>query len=105
MGPTQVPSWATILFLASGALLLSALYYLWARLRLNAWARKNQVRVLQCQWRLFLRGPYDAIGKYVVFRVTAENPAGGERVGWVRLGGFWAGLLTDESDVVWERPA
>lgn len=103
MDSFRASGWPIGLLLAGLALLLNGLYYCWARRRLDAWARQNQVSLIGCQWRWFLRGPYDALGKYVVFRIVSRNADGSERIGWVRLGGFWAGLFSDESHVLWER--
>jgi len=103
MDPILAARWATGILLTGLVVLLNWLYYRWARRRLEAWARESRIDIRRCQWRLFLRGPYDALGKYAVFRIVAADPSGSERVGWVRLGSFWLGLMTDESHVVWER--
>jgi len=103
MGPFHPSQIVLSVLLAFIAGVLTWRYYCWARRRLEAWARDHQVRVLRQEWRLFLRGPYDGLGKYVVFKIRAADASGVERTGWVRLGGFWSGLWSGESHVVWER--
>jgi len=77
-------------------------HYRWAKRRLLVWARDNNVRIVQDQYRMFLRGPFDSVGKYAVFRISAKDKQGEERVGWVRLGGFFVGLWSEDSKVIWE---
>ncbi len=37
-----------------------------------------------------------------VFYVRIRNPGGQERSGWVRLGNWWLGLLSDQVEERWE---
>jgi hypothetical protein len=99
---SPIPPLGIFLFLGMVAGPALWIQYAWARRRLDAWARENGVRLLRCRWRLFFRGPYGPMGKYSVFRIEASDGAGRERVGWVRLGGFWVGLWSPESQVIWE---
>jgi len=94
--------WWRVLFFVSGLGVFSWLHYCRAGRRLDAWARDHHVRIVRRQWRILLRGPHGLSGRYEVFRIVAADGQGGERVGWVRLGGFFLGLRSDESKVLWE---
>ena len=95
-------AWWTFPTIAGGLGLCTWLYYCWARRRLDEWVRGNHLNLVRQQWRLFFRGPFDSVGKYTVFRIWVRDETQGERVGWVRLGGFFLGLGSDEAKVVWE---
>jgi hypothetical protein len=77
-------------------------HYRWARRRLEEWALENGIRILHHQYRILIRGPFNCFGKYSVFRVVVADERGGQKTGWVRLGGYFIGLWSRDSQVLWE---
>jgi hypothetical protein len=73
---------------------------------LNRWAAEQGVRLIDRDERGMVRGPYfwGTAGGQVVYRVAAEFPGGEIRHGWVRLGTWPVGLLSNEVDVKWDVP-
>ena len=55
-------------------------------------------------YRNVFRGPYfwTSSKGQTVYRVTVEV-RGGVRTGWVRCGGWWLGLLSDQAEVRWDN--
>lgn len=72
---------------------------------LQKWADENGYRLLNKEYRTFLRGPFfwTSSKGQTVYRVTVEDKAGHIRSGWVRCGGWWLGLLTDQTEVRWDE--
>jgi hypothetical protein len=88
-----------------------------SRALLQRWADRNAYEILatkrkRAAWTdplLFCTTdhPYSWTSpNQVVFRVTIQDGAGRTRRGHVRIGGFFAGVLSDKVSVVWdaERP-
>jgi len=73
---------------------------------LNQWARRNRLSLVNAQRRLLFRGPYTLwSGKgQAVFRVTVRDGTGRTRSGYVRVGGWFLGLLSDQIDAWWDGP-
>ena len=71
---------------------------------LKQWANQNQYKILKSENRNIFRGPYflrSSEGQ-TVYHVTLQDTTGRIRSGWVRCGGWWAGLFTNKVDVKWE---
>jgi hypothetical protein len=94
-------AWCLVPFFGLVAWALFYGHYRWAKRRLHAWARDNNLQIVQVQYRMFFRGPFTVLGKYEVFRICVKDAQGEERIGWVRLGGFFVGLWSEDSKVIW----
>lgn len=72
---------------------------------LNMWADENGLRVVDSERRYMRRGPFFwTTGKgQEVFYVTVQDQSGQARNAYVRCGGFWFGLLSNNVDVRWEE--
>lgn len=71
---------------------------------LQRWAEQNGYRLIDREYRTFLRGPFfltTAKGQ-TVYYVTVEDCEGRRRKGWVRCGGWFLGLLSDNVEVLWD---
>jgi hypothetical protein len=71
---------------------------------LQSWAQKNGYHIIEQEQRSIARGPFfwSASSSQAVFRVKVQDPSGYPRSGWVRVGNWWSGLLSDEVDVRWD---
>jgi hypothetical protein len=89
-----------------GAVLVVYMAWFFSRSRsvLEHWAEANGYEILHSEYRNLFRGPFvwtSSKGQSVYYvRVRARD--GHERSGWVRCGGFWAGLFSDKAEVRWE---
>ena len=77
-----------------------------SRALLRRWAEEHGLVLLHAERRWLRRGPpwWRASRNQCVFHVRVRDHAGVEHAGYVRLGGWFLGLLTDEISVVWEEP-
>ena len=70
---------------------------------LKDWADKNGYQILHKEFRVFRVGPFwGQSGQAVVYYVTVRDEQGQQRSGWVRCGGRFLGLLSDNADVIWK---
>jgi hypothetical protein len=99
--------WAVLLLpLAIG---FAVLNLIWrgnrARRMVDGWARKNGIRVLECNKPVLLRGPFTftTSKSQVVFRVMVELPDGRVAGAWLRCGSWLGGLLSNEIAVRWDQ--
>ena len=71
---------------------------------LEEWAASNHFRILACERRWLRRGPFFLrSGKgHEVFHVTVADDSGRTRTGFVRVGGWFGGLLSDQAVVEWD---
>jgi hypothetical protein len=71
---------------------------------LQKWADDNGYQILQKDYRHFFRGPFffTTSRHQTVYRVTVCDKTGQERSGWVRCGGWWWGMLSDQATVRWD---
>ncbi len=77
-----------------------------SRKLLKRWANNNNCEILQSDHRSLFRGPFfwtTTRGQAVYF-VRIRDAAGNVRTGWVRCGSFWAGMLSDKTEVRWDDP-
>jgi hypothetical protein len=67
------------------------------------WAQQNGYRLIACERRFFRRGPFWwRTSEYQdVFRVTVIDKTGRQRSGYIRVGGWFLGLLSDVVAVEW----
>jgi acetamidase/formamidase len=92
-----------VLFLG---LIVLSLWWTSSRSReiLDGWVAENGYTLLDAERRWFLRGPFFFFaGKgHEVFRVEVRDAEGSTRRGYVRVGGWWLGLLSDKVAVEWD---
>jgi len=71
---------------------------------IDRWARTNNLRILHKEARSFFRGPmfWRASKNQTVYYVTVVTQSGRQRAAWVRCGGRWRGLHSDQIDVRWD---
>ena len=87
--------------------LVGGCYWWWFRSSytlLDNWAAQNGHTILAKELRMIRRGPFfwTSSNGQRVFYVTVRTSGGDTRRGWVRLGGFFFGLLSEHVDVRWE---
>ena len=98
-----------LLYLVGVAVALSVGWLAYRRYRGSAllyrWAQDNGYKILQRQYRWFLRGPFWwALGSnYAVYYVTVADRKGKKKSGWICFGGWFWGLASDTVDVRWEE--
>ena len=89
-----------------GILLIAYMAWFFSRSRsvLEQWAQANGYEILHSEYRNLFRGPFfwTSSKGQTVYYVKVRDRAGHERSGWVRCGGFWAGLFSDKAEVRWE---
>jgi hypothetical protein len=75
-----------------------------AQTLLKGWAEENGYEILEAEHRLFRKGPYvwSARGQ-VVYRVRVRDQHGVERLGWVRCGSWFAGVLSNKVESRWDE--
>jgi hypothetical protein len=89
------------IFLAVGSIVW---YYSRSRSLLERWADASGYEILNSEHRYFFRGPFfwsTSRGQSVYF-VTIRDGDGHVRTGWVRCGGFFLGMLSDNTEVRWD---
>ena len=68
------------------------------------WAQEEGMEVVSAHKRYFRTGPFffrHGRGQFV-FRITVRDQAGVERTGWLRVGGWLAGVMSDKTKVIWD---
>ena len=95
-------------FLVVLIVLLSVVSLVWRFSRgvsiMEEWAGRHGYTILDRQRRYLRRGPFfwwTSRGQ-VVFRVAIRDRDGRLRQGWVRVGGFFLGLFSDQVEVRWD---
>ena len=91
--------------IASIVVLMLVWYYRRAQQLLNAWADQNGYQILRSERRNFRRGPFfwTTSNNQIVYYIEVLDQSGNRRNGWVRCGGMFLGLLSDQLDVKWEQ--
>ena len=76
-----------------------------SRKMVEQWARANGMELIEAERRFFRRGPFWwRTGKgQAVFRVTVRNGSGQVQHSYIRVGGFFLGLLSDQVTVEWDK--
>ena len=71
---------------------------------IDRWARANGFRVLNVEQRFVRTGPFFfRHGKgQTIYHVTVQDAQDRARSGYVRCGGWFAGLLSDAAAVEWD---
>jgi hypothetical protein len=84
------------------------LYFCWHFGRSNSllhqWAAENRYHILSQEYRSFFKGPYfwTSTKGQTVYYVVVEDSDGNKRSSWVRCGGWWFGLLSDNVEARWD---
>ena len=102
--PTDVAQGAAMLALVGVVVVLLVVWsHGRAQALLRGWAERNGYRLLHQECRYFFKGPFfwTSGRNQVVYRVTVEDAAG-RRSGFVRVGGWFFGLLSDQVEVRWD---
>ena len=93
-------------FLGIVALMAVTMTWHFSRSRsvLEQWANRSGYQILHSEYRNFVRGPFfwTTSKGQTVYYVTVRDDTGRVRNGWVRCGGMFLGLMTDEAEVRWE---
>ena len=84
----------------------TAFHYSRAQTLFDRFLTQNGFRLLKKEHRTFFRGPYFFTpGKgSEVYYVTVEDRQRQVRRGYVRVGGGLLGMLSDNIDVIWDKP-
>jgi hypothetical protein len=71
---------------------------------LEQWADEHGFEIVHSEYRHLARGPFfwTTSKGQAVYYVRVRNSKGTERLGWVRCGGWFFGLMTDKAEVRWE---
>ena len=71
---------------------------------IDRWAEANGFRVLNVEQRFLRTGPFFFRHNkgQTVYHVTVQDSEGRTRSGYVRCGGWFAGLLSDAARVEWD---
>jgi len=79
-------------------------HYSRAREILERWANRNSYKLVASEYRGFAKGPFfwTSSKGQAVYYVTVQDERGKIRKGWVRCGGWWSGLMSDEATAKWE---
>jgi hypothetical protein len=96
MSPDEVGTIVILVGLVGAGLYI---YFLVSRSKylLNKWADENHFELLHAEHRIFRKGPFPwSSRQQVVYRVRVRDDQGREREGWVRCGGWWAGVFSDK---------
>jgi hypothetical protein len=106
MGPILIVA-AFVVFVAA-FVVIAAVSMVWHFRRsgslLQQWADQNGYRLIEQEYRTFLRGPFFMTTSkgQTVYYVTVEDKEGRRRKGWVRCGGWFLGLFSDNVEVLWD---
>ncbi len=96
-----------VLILALGAVATLAIVWHFSRSSdlLHQWAERHGYRIVQQEYRNFFKGPFfwTSSKGQTVYYVTVEDRAGHRRNGWVRCGGWFLGLLSNDVEVRWDE--
>jgi hypothetical protein len=71
---------------------------------LEQWADQSGYEILHSEYRNFVKGPYfwTTSKGQTVYYVSVRDCHGNVRTGWVRCGGWFLGLMSDQAEVRWE---
>ena len=95
-----------LFFLTFTALAVLLLFWQFSRADeiLQRWATANGFKVISAEKRFLRTGPFflrSTRGQFV-FRIVVEDQSGTKRTGWLRVGGWMAGVLSDKAKVIWD---
>jgi hypothetical protein len=74
-----------------------------ARAKIDEWANERGLTVLSCEMSAFgLPWVLKKSASQSVCRIEVRDPSGTCLRGWIRVGGFFFGLLSDRVEVRWD---
>jgi hypothetical protein len=102
----DVPVLFSAFILLGLALIAAILIFHFSRARsiLQQWAESNGYEILSSEHRFF-GGPFwwrKSKGQEVYY-VTIRTSDGQQKRGWVRCGGWWLGIFSNNADVKWDE--
>ena len=73
--------------------------------QLDAWAASSGLRIVDRELRWLRQGPFfwRSSRLQFVYHVKVEDVTGARRQGYVRVGGWWLGVLSSKVEARWER--
>jgi hypothetical protein len=69
---------------------------------LGEWAAGEGCELIESDRCFFETGPFLPFSKGVVYRVKVSTVEGKIRSGWVRCGGWFFGVMSDHTAVIWD---
>jgi hypothetical protein len=74
---------------------------------LDQWADENGFEILHSEYRHMRLGPFfwTSSKGQTVYYVHVRDQQGRERMGWVRCGGWFLGLMSNKAEVRWDDKA
>jgi hypothetical protein len=71
---------------------------------LQQWAEQNGFSIIDQEYHSFFKGPFfwTSSKGQMVYYVTVKDSEGTIRRGWVRCGGWFLGMLSDNVEVRWD---
>jgi hypothetical protein len=68
------------------------------------WAERHGYRLISQEYRSFFKGPFfwTSSKGQMVYYVSVKDSEGNLRRGWVRCGGLFLGMLSDNVEVSWD---
>jgi hypothetical protein len=92
-------------FLLLGVVSL-AWHYQRGRTIVEQWAAREGYQLERCDYRYLARGPFlwSSSKSQAVYRIVVRSRDGPARHGWIRCGGWLAGVFSDRVDVRWDAP-
>jgi hypothetical protein len=95
-----------ILAIGVGVLIFTLLWWYYAKSYsvLEQWATESGYRLVSHEYRYSFKGPFSRTtpNNQTVYYVRVEDRHGNRRSGWVRCGGWFWGLLSDNVEVRWD---
>ena len=100
--------WIFLLLFALSFILMTTAFSNWeirrAKDLIDRWARSNNLQLVDMEHRIYFRRPsyWRTVTGQAVYRITTVDQYGQRQSGWVRCGGRWLGLHSDQVDVRWD---
>ena len=70
---------------------------------LQRWALASGVELVSAQKRYLRTGPFLLYSRgQFVFRIVVRDQVGTQRAGWIRVGSWLAGVLSEKTEVIWD---
>src|SRR3954451_9279811 len=70
---------------------------------LKRWTLASGFELVSAQKRYLRTGPFLLYSRgQFVFRIVVRDHAGTQHAGWIRIGGWLAGVLSDKTEVIWD---
>ena len=72
---------------------------------IEKWAKKEGLEILSSEYRWVKRGPYFISSSNLqrIYYLTVKDKSDNTRTCWVKVGGFFLGLLSDTIHISWEK--